>query len=83
MNTLLGIKLHNTDTAFKIIGELIEIFTEIKHTNIATLSVSIISMIFLYVIKHFINEKYKKRMVAPVPIEFMIVCNWKIKKRSL
>ncbi len=73
MNTLLGIKLHNTDTAFKIIGELIEIFTEIKHTNIATLIISIISMIFLYVIKHFINEKYKSKMPVPIPVELIVV----------
>jgi MFS superfamily sulfate permease-like transporter len=73
LNTLLGIKLHNTDTAFKIIGELIEKFTEIKHTNIATLIVSIISMIFLYVIKHFINEKYKSKLPVPIPVELIVV----------
>jgi MFS superfamily sulfate permease-like transporter len=53
--------------------EYIEIFSNIVHTNIATLLISIVSIIFLYVIKHFINEKFKAKLPVPVPVELLLV----------
>jgi MFS superfamily sulfate permease-like transporter len=53
--------------------EYIEIFKNIAKTNIATLIISIVSCIFLYLIKHFVNERYKLKMPAPVPVELLLV----------
>ena len=42
-------------------------------TNLATLVISAVSMSFYYSVKHFINEKYKDRMIAPVPGDLVLV----------
>jgi MFS superfamily sulfate permease-like transporter len=53
--------------------ELIEIFSHIAKTNLATLIISIVSMVFIFSIKHFINEKYKEKMFAPIPVDLIVV----------
>jgi MFS superfamily sulfate permease-like transporter len=53
--------------------DLIDIFSIIDHTNIATLVISIISMIFIYCVKHFINEKFKHKMPVPIPVDLIVV----------
>lgn len=30
-------------------------------------------MVFLYTIKHFVNEKFKDKMIVPVPVELIVV----------
>ena len=56
-----------------LLKDFIEIFKNIGKTNIATLIVSIISMIFLYIVKMHINERFKKKMIAPIPVELIVV----------
>lgn len=73
VNILLGIKLHNLDIPFKLIGDYIEIFSNIAHTNLATLVISLISMIFIYCVKHFINERFKDKMLVPIPVDLIVV----------
>lgn len=55
--TLLGIKLGEEHSPFVIIGELIQIAKHIVETKAATVIISIISIAFLYIIKHHINER--------------------------
>lgn len=38
-----------------------------------TLIISLISMVFYFSVKHFINEKYKDKMIAPVPADLILV----------
>ena len=38
-----------------------------------TLTISIFSMIILYTVKHFINHDFKNELIAPFPIEFVII----------
>jgi solute carrier family 26 protein len=52
---------------------MIEIIKKIGKTNVPTLVVSIIAMTALYVVKHFINERFKKKLPAPFPIELVVV----------
>ena len=49
------------------------LFSNITKTNIATMIISIISMIVLFVVKQFINRRYAKKLIAPVPIELVVV----------
>jgi hypothetical protein len=53
----------------------VEIFSHIAKTNLATLIISIVSMVFIFSIKHFINEKYKEKMFAPIPVDLIVVFN--------
>jgi MFS superfamily sulfate permease-like transporter len=55
--SLLGIKLGEEHMPFVIIGELIQIAKHIGETKPATVVISIIACIFLYVIKVHVNEK--------------------------
>jgi MFS superfamily sulfate permease-like transporter len=42
-------------------------------TKIATLLISLVSCIVLYVVKMHINEKYKDKLPAPIPVELIVV----------
>lgn len=56
-----------------ILKEFIEIFKNISKTNLATLIISLVSMVFLYIVKVHINEKYKEKLPIPVPVELILV----------
>jgi MFS superfamily sulfate permease-like transporter len=40
---------------------------------VATMLISLVSCIILYLFKTFVNERYKKKLPAPIPIELMVV----------
>ncbi|CAF0955390.1 unnamed protein product [Brachionus calyciflorus] len=73
ISTLLGIKLGDNHIPFVLIGDFIEIGKNIANTKIATLIISIISIIFLYIVKIHINEKYKAKLPVPIPVELIVV----------
>ena len=52
---------------------LIEIGKNIVNTNWATVIVSFISCLFLYIVKEQINERFKAKLPVPVPIELIVV----------
>ena len=45
----------------------------IEYTNIATLVISLISMVFIYCVKHFVNEKFKEKMPVPIPVDLIVI----------
>lgn len=45
----------------------------IEKTNPATVVISVVSIIFIYVSKTYINEKFKDKLPVPVPVELIIV----------
>ena len=51
----------------------IEIFKNISNTNPATIVVSVVSLVILALIRELINERYKTKMIMPVPIELLVV----------
>jgi MFS superfamily sulfate permease-like transporter len=73
IGTLLGIKLKGIHIPFVIIGDFIDIFSNIMGTKIATLLISLVSCIFLYIVKIHINEKYKAKLPVPIPVELIVV----------
>lgn len=69
IGTLLGLKLKGVHIPFVVIGDFIDIFSNILDTHIPTLLISIVSCIVLFIVKMKINEKYKKQLPAPIPVE--------------
>ena len=47
--------------------------SNIHHTNLATAIISLLCLATLYIVKRFINEKYKTKLRVPVPIELFVV----------
>ncbi|RUS75829.1 hypothetical protein EGW08_016421 [Elysia chlorotica] len=70
---ILGLSVPRMTGYASIIKTWIYIFSKLPETNIATLMISIISMLVIYLVKRFINDKYKKRMRIPIPIELVVV----------
>ena len=52
---------------------IIGIFAAITKINWATVIISVISIVVIYCVKKFINEKFKKKLPAPIPIELIVV----------
>lgn len=73
VNPLLGISTGKVSIPFKLIGNLIEIFKNIQNTNLPTLIVGLVSIILFVLVRELINERYKHKMIMPVPIELILV----------
>lgn len=48
------------------------VVSDITSTNVATLTLGLVCLIFLYVIKD-LNERFKKKLPIPIPGEMVIV----------
>ena len=70
---ILGLSIPRMTGYTSMIKTWIAIFSKLPQTNVAALLISIISMLVVYLVKRFINEKYKKRMRVPIPIELIVV----------
>ncbi|KAL3878616.1 hypothetical protein ACJMK2_030950 [Sinanodonta woodiana] len=73
VKNILGIKIPRTDGLFQIINTYYYIFQRIAQTNIPTLVISIICMALLYIVKEQVNQRFKKKLKIPVPIELLVV----------
>ncbi|XP_046551953.1 sulfate transporter-like [Haliotis rubra] len=70
---VLGLKVKRFNGVFKVVKTWIEILRNIADTNWIPLVTSAVSMVIIYVIKTQINERFKKRLRIPVPIELIVV----------
>ncbi|XP_052269419.1 prestin-like [Dreissena polymorpha] len=68
-----GLNIPRTDGMFQVVNTYIHIFSNIHKTNIATLIISIICVVALYLVKEQINQRFKKKLRVPVPIELIVV----------
>ena len=73
LNSLFGISVKHEYNMFKIVEYFIELFGNLNKINPPTVIVSVVCMFELFLVKHFINQKYKDKMIAPFPIELFIV----------
>ncbi|XP_046331285.2 prestin-like isoform X2 [Haliotis rufescens] len=73
IKNVLGLKVKRFNGVFKVIKTWIEIFRNIADTNWIPVVTSAVSMVIIYVIKTQINERFKKRLRIPVPIELIVV----------
>ncbi|XP_075713427.1 prestin isoform X1 [Rhinoderma darwinii] len=69
---LLGIKTKRYSGPLAVINSLIAVLSNIAATNIATLIVGIICMVLLLGAKE-INDRFKKKLPVPIPMEIIVV----------
>ncbi|KAM3926308.1 prestin [Leptodactylus fuscus] len=69
---LLGIKTNRSSGPLSVIYSFIAVLSNITATNIATLIIGIISMVLLLGAKE-INDRFKKKLPVPIPMEIIVV----------
>lgn len=73
LKTMFGISTSRYTGLGAVIRTWISVFKNLPKTNVATLIISIISILVLYFVKKCINDRYKKKMRIPVPVELLVV----------
>ncbi|KAM9845948.1 prestin [Aulostomus maculatus] len=69
---LLGVKTQRFSGPLSAIYSIMAVFSDITSTNIATLIVGLVCLVFLYVVKD-LNERFKKKLPIPIPGEIIVV----------
>uniref|UniRef100_A0A3Q3NEA8 Solute carrier family 26 member 5 n=1 Tax=Mastacembelus armatus TaxID=205130 RepID=A0A3Q3NEA8_9TELE len=69
---LLGVKTQRFSGPLSVIYSVKAVFSDITSTNITSLIVGLVCLIFLYVVKD-INERFKKKLPIPIPGEIIVV----------
>ncbi|KAM5170607.1 sulfate transporter-like [Mantella aurantiaca] len=72
MKYLLGLKIPRRDGAGALILTWIDIFSNLKNTNICDLVTSIIAIVAIVPCKE-INDRFKSKMKVPFPIELIVI----------
>ncbi|XP_023233892.1 solute carrier family 26 member 10-like isoform X2 [Centruroides sculpturatus] len=70
---LFGINVGIHTGQFQLIQTYIDIFNDLKNTNLVTLSISAISLFTLAVVKDHINDRFQHKMIMPFPIDLVVV----------
>ncbi|KAL3878660.1 hypothetical protein ACJMK2_030991 [Sinanodonta woodiana] len=70
---MFGLHIPRSDGMFQIIQTYIYIFEHISQTNYMPFVISVVCIIILYVVKMYVNQKYKSKLKIPVPIELIVV----------
>ncbi|XP_066523054.1 prestin isoform X2 [Hoplias malabaricus] len=69
---LFGVKTKRFSGPLSVLYSLIAVFKDITSTNISTLIVGLLCIVFLYGVKD-INERFKKKLPIPIPGEIIVV----------
>ncbi|XP_071359018.1 prestin [Trachinotus anak] len=69
---LLGVKTQRFSGPLSAIYSVKEVFSDIANTNVTTLILGLVCLVFLYGIKD-INERFKKKLPIPIPGEIVVV----------
>ncbi|KAM9772024.1 prestin isoform X1 [Syngnathus typhle] len=69
---LLGVKTKRFSGALSVIYSVKAVLSHITTTNVTTLILGLVCLVFLYVIKD-LNERFKKKLPIPIPGEIIIV----------
>lgn len=73
LKTMFGISVPRYKGPGAVIRTWISVLWNLPKTNVATLLTTVISILVLYLVKRFINDRYKKHLRIPVPIELIVV----------
>ena len=73
LKALLGLSIPRFKGIASVLRTWVEIIKNIPDTNLVTLLISVICMAIIYLVKKFVNERYKKKMKIPIPIELFVV----------
>ncbi|KAF7228893.1 prestin [Nothobranchius furzeri] len=68
----LGVKTKRFSGPLSAIYSVIAVFSQITKTNIPSLLLGLVCLVFLYGIK-VLNERFKKRLLVPIPGEIIVV----------
>ncbi|GFO14514.1 sulfate transporter-like [Plakobranchus ocellatus] len=72
LKEILGVSVPRQSGIGSIIKTWIEVIKKVPDTNVATLLTSVICILIIYVVKRFVNEKYKKKLRVPIPIDLFV-----------
>uniref|UniRef100_A0AAR2M042 STAS domain-containing protein n=1 Tax=Pygocentrus nattereri TaxID=42514 RepID=A0AAR2M042_PYGNA len=67
-----GVKTKRFSGPLSVVYSLIAVFKDITSTNITTLIVGLVCVVFLYGVKE-INERFKKKLPIPIPGEIIVI----------
>ncbi|KAL3048591.1 hypothetical protein OYC64_007193 [Pagothenia borchgrevinki] len=69
---LLGVKTPRFSGPFSALFSIQAVFSDITSTNVSTLILGLVCIVFLYVVKD-LNERFKKKLPIPIPGEIIVV----------
>lgn len=69
----LGFKIPPQPGIATLLRSWIWIFKGIAQTNIQALIISLLSMVFLFLCKEILNQKFKKHLKIPIPAELILI----------
>ncbi|NXC88266.1 S26A2 protein, partial [Cercotrichas coryphoeus] len=72
MKYLLGLKIPRREGVGSFILTWVDLFSHIHHTNICDLLTSLVALAIIVPVKE-LNERYKARLKAPLPIELLVL----------
>ncbi|XP_053506099.1 prestin [Ictalurus furcatus] len=67
-----GIKTQRYSGPLSVLYSLVAVFKDISSTNVSTLIVGLVCVVFLYGVKD-VNERFKKKLPIPIPGEIIVV----------
>ncbi|XP_071982934.1 solute carrier family 26 member 6-like [Engystomops pustulosus] len=69
---ILGLPLSERSHPLSLIYSLVSLFRRIQETNIGTLVVSLIALLFLFAVKE-VNQRFNSKLCMPIPIELIVL----------
>lgn len=69
----LGVRVKAFSGPGKLILMYVDLFKNIKETNVAEVIIAIVCIIILLFVKLIVNERYKEKMKIPIPIDLIVV----------
>ena len=73
LKAALDLDLPRHSGLFKLVRVWRDMALSLHLARPATVIISLLCMVVLYVVKRFVNERYKSRLRVPVPIELLVV----------
>ncbi|KAM4022958.1 solute carrier family 26 member 6-like [Anomaloglossus baeobatrachus] len=69
---ILGLPLSERSHPLSLIYSLVSLFRRIHQTNIGTLVVSLVALVFLFAVKE-VNQRLHSKLCMPIPIELVVL----------
>ncbi|XP_040264600.1 solute carrier family 26 member 6-like [Bufo bufo] len=69
---IFGLPLSERSQPLSLIYSLVSLFRRIHKTNIGTLVVSLIALVFLFAVKE-VNQRFRSKLFMPIPIELVVL----------
>ncbi|KAK0053470.1 prestin [Biomphalaria pfeifferi] len=70
---MLGLKIARASGSYKVVVTFIEVCKNITLSNVAAILCSFICCVVILLVKDCVNERFKHKLFAPIPIELFVV----------